>query len=70
MRRKKSVHRGSSFITFVRQEGIVDEVRRDREKHAAKFKFDLKAIVEDAKRRQWQSGRKVVSFAKSKPGAR
>ena len=46
---------------------IVEEVRRIREKHAAKFKFELKAIVEDAKRRQWHSGRKVVSFAKGKP---
>lgn len=49
---------------------IVEEVRHAREKHAAKFRFDLKAIVDDAKRRQWQSGRKVVSFVKSKPGAR
>ena len=47
---------------------IVEEVRQAREKHAVKFKFDLKAIVEDAKRRQWQSGRKVVSFAKDKSG--
>ena len=35
---------------------------------AAKFKFDLKAIVEDAKRRQWQPGRKVVSLAKGRAG--
>ena len=52
------------------KETIVEEVRHARKKHAAKFKFDLRAIVDDAKRRQWQSGRKVVSFAKSKPGAR
>ena len=45
---------------------IVEEVRHAREKHAAKFKFDLKAIVADAKRRQWQSGHKVVSFSKVK----
>jgi len=49
---------------------IVEEVRHAREKHAAKFKFDLKAIVADAKRRQWQSGHKVVSFAKAKPAAK
>jgi hypothetical protein len=49
---------------------IVEEVRHARETHAAKFKFDLKAIVTAAKRRQWQSGRKVVSFAKTKPSAR
>ena len=51
------------------KDAIVVEVRRAREKHAAKFKFDLKAIVEDAKQRQWQSGHRVVSFAKTKPGA-
>lgn len=65
----KNIHRGSSFTKFLRQEGIyeaVDEVRRAREKHAAKFKFDLKAIVEDAKQRQWQSGHQALSFAKNK----
>ena len=49
---------------------IVEEVRHTREKHAAKFKFNLKAIVADAKRRQWLSGHKVVSFAKAKPAAK
>ncbi len=49
---------------------IVEEVRHAREKHAAKFKFDLKAIVEDAKRRQWKSGHRVVSFAKATPVAK
>lgn len=48
---------------------IVEEVRQIREKYAAKFKFDLKAIIDDAKRRQWRSGLKVVSFAKAKPAA-
>ena len=49
---------------------IVEEVHHAREKHAAKFKFDLKAIVADAKRRQWRSGHKVVSFAKAKPATK
>ncbi|MDP3071057.1 MAG: hypothetical protein Q8N18_12255 [Opitutaceae bacterium] len=49
---------------------IVEEVRLAREKHAAKFKFDLKAIVAEAKRRQWRSGHKVVSFAKARPATK
>jgi len=41
---------------------IVEEVRRVREKQAAKFGYDLKKIIADAKRKQQASGRKVVSF--------
>ena len=41
---------------------IVDEVRRARESEAAKHRFDVKAILVAAKKRQRRSGRKVVSF--------
>ena len=41
---------------------IVDEVRRVREEQAAKYAFDVKAILAAAKKRQRRSGRKVVSF--------
>ena len=40
---------------------IVDEVRRIRESSAAKYNFDIKAILAAAKRRQIRSGHKVVS---------
>jgi hypothetical protein len=40
---------------------IIDEVRRARES-AAKHRFDVKAILSAAKKRQRRSGRKVVSF--------
>lgn len=46
---------------------IVEEVRRIREEHAAKFNHDLKAIYEDAVKRQKLSGRKLVSFPPKKP---
>ena len=46
---------------------IVEEVRRIREKNAAKFNHDIDAIVEDARRRQRKSGRKTVSFPPRKP---
>ena len=45
---------------------IVDEVRHIREEQAAKYNFDIKAILASAKRRQRRSGRKVVSFVPKK----
>jgi hypothetical protein len=45
---------------------IVDEVRRVREEQAAKYAFDVKAILAAAKKRQCRSGHKVVSFLQKK----
>jgi hypothetical protein len=45
---------------------IVDEVRRIREEQAARYHFDIKAILAAAKKRQRKSGRKVVSFVPRK----
>ena len=42
---------------------IVDEVRRIRDAHAAKFNYDLKAIFQDIREQEKRSGRKYVSFA-------
>lgn len=42
---------------------LVEEVRKARQEQAAKWNFDLKAILADARKRQAQSGHKVVSFA-------
>lgn len=41
---------------------IVAEVRRARDRLAAKFNYDLTAIVRDARTRQKQSKQKVVSL--------
>ncbi len=41
---------------------IVDEVRRVRHAHAAKFNYDLDAIFRDIKEQEKKSGRKFVSF--------
>lgn len=46
---------------------IVEEVRRIREEHAAKFDHNLKAILDDARKQQKASGRKVVSFPPQEP---
>jgi hypothetical protein len=45
---------------------IVDEVRKFRDQRAAKFGYDLRAIAEDAKKREQQSGRQVVSLVRPK----
>ncbi len=42
---------------------IIAEVRAVREKLAARFNFDVKAICENARKNQKKSGHKVVSFA-------
>jgi hypothetical protein len=39
---------------------FVAEVRRAREALAARYNFDLRAMMEDIRRRQAEGGRKVV----------
>jgi hypothetical protein len=41
---------------------IVDEVRRARDDHAARFNYDLDAIFQDIKKQERKSGCKFVSF--------
>ncbi len=41
---------------------IVDEVRRIRDAHAAKFNYDLDAIFRDIKEQEKESGRVFVSY--------
>jgi hypothetical protein len=41
---------------------IVDEVRRVRDAHAARFHYDLDAIFRDIKEQEMKSGRTFVSF--------
>jgi len=47
---------------------IVEEVRAAREAHAARFNHDLDAIIADFKRRQKESGRKVLSYPSKTAG--
>jgi hypothetical protein len=48
---------------------IVDEVRRIREGQAAKYGFDIQAILAAAKKRQNKSQFKVASFASKRTRA-
>ena len=42
---------------------IVEQVRRVREEHAARFGYDLSKICQDFKEQEKRSRRKVVSLA-------
>ncbi len=46
------------------QDPIIEETHKIRQAHAAKFNFDLQAIVKYYQEQQKQSGRKIVSFVK------
>lgn len=65
--RRCCAHRKTCWRNSMWKDEIVEEVRRIREEHAAKFNHDLKAIYEDAVKRQKLSGRKVVSFPPRRP---
>nr|WP_242051892.1 hypothetical protein [Phormidium sp. FACHB-1136] len=46
---------------------ISEEIYKSREEHAKAFEYDLRAICEDLRKRQVQSGRKIVSKPLRKP---
>ena len=46
----------------MRDDPIVDEIRKIRKKHTDKFNGDLHAICEDLRRQERESGRKFVSY--------
>jgi hypothetical protein len=50
--------------TMADSDPIVDEIRRFREAHAARFNYDLRAIFNDIKEQEKRSGLKFVSFAR------
>ena len=41
---------------------IVEEVRDARQKHAARFNYDLRKIAEDLRMKEQKSGRMIVPF--------
>ncbi len=46
----------------MRDDPIVDEIRQIRQEHTDKFNGDLRAICEDIRRRERESGRQYVSY--------
>jgi len=49
----------------MKNDPIVEEVRKYREANAARFGFDVRKIAEDAFSRQAQSGHRVVDLSKN-----
>ena len=45
------------------RDSIVEEVRKHREARAAKFGFNIRAMVEDARKRQAKSGHPIVDLS-------
>ncbi len=43
---------------------IVEEVRKVRNEHAAKFNYDISAICADIRQKQVESGRQVITSRK------
>ena len=49
------------------QDEVVEEVRKVRDKYAAKFNYDLDAIYKDIKEQEKQNQSRVVSLPPKKP---
>jgi hypothetical protein len=49
------------------QDPIVEEVRRARDKHAAKFDYDLKRIFADFKEQEKRSGQQYLRLHPQRP---
>jgi hypothetical protein len=49
------------------EDPIVEQVRKVREEHAAKFNYDLQALCRDVKEREKQGGWKLVSLPPRRP---
>ncbi|EKQ71343.1 hypothetical protein OsccyDRAFT_0002 [Leptolyngbyaceae cyanobacterium JSC-12] len=45
------------------QDEILEELHRIREEHARSFNYDVRAICEDWRRQQTQSGKQFVTLA-------
>ena len=49
---------------------IVEEVRKVRQAHAARFNYDIEAIVRDLRKKERRQGHKVVSLPSKRPASR
>ena len=58
---------GNAEAAAMYEDPIVEEVRRYRQARAAKFNYDIDAMVEDARKRQGTGGHKVLQPPKRKP---
>jgi hypothetical protein len=61
------LHARRTFGGKAMNDPIVDEVRRIRDAHAARFSYDLDAIFQDIKEREKKSGLQFVQGAARQP---
>ncbi len=47
----------------MRNDMIIEKIREEREKHAAQFGYNVRAIIDSLKKQEQESGRPVVSFS-------
>jgi hypothetical protein len=45
----------------MREDPIVAEVRKHRQARAAKFRYDIRAMIEDTRKREKKSGHPILS---------
>ncbi len=50
-----------------KHDDIIDEIRRNREEHAASLDYDVKRITQDLQRQEQESERIVVARTPKKP---
>jgi hypothetical protein len=46
---------------------VLEEIYRIREEHAKSFKYDLRAICDDLRKKQTASGRRIISVPLKSP---
>jgi len=51
---------------MIMKDPIIEELHKVRQKHAARFNYDIDAIARDAQRRDRQEKRKVYALKKGK----
>lgn len=49
---------------------ILEEIHKTREEHAKAFNYDLQAICDDLRRKQAESGRRIISSPLKQPRQR
>jgi hypothetical protein len=60
------LHTGGVTIRLTMKDTIIEELHRIRQTHAAKFNYDVDAIVRDAAKRDRAEKRKVYSLRRGK----
>jgi hypothetical protein len=64
-----SAHPKNFWEVSIMEDPIVAEVRKTRDRLAAKFNYDIDAILRDAKKREAESGHEIVGLEPRKPKA-